>query len=150
MWLYLNGRVSVKRKWWGWKGISPLTHFLLSYCILRHTMDAKWLWERDYVCTKRSALASRTLLVKWRSIGMAQRSVKRYTAIPPSHLMALLHLNNHRVPCVKQAHYKSNSQVVTSMVTAGLEQTEFGKFSSSHASENTFDFSFLQNETTLS
>jgi hypothetical protein len=36
------------------------------------------------------------------------------------------------------------------MVTAGLVKIEFGKFLSSHASENIFDFSFLQNHATLS
>jgi hypothetical protein len=95
-------------------------------------MNAKWLWERDYVYTKWKC---RRVENTSSQVGVNQYGRKAGQAIhcnptlPSDCTRAARHPLEELAPYVEHTHYKCNSQVV--IVTAGLPQAVMGIFFSS-------------------
>lgn len=71
------------------------THTFSPFVLHTSPLNEREVVMRGQTTQSRSAVALRPLAVKCGSISMAQRSVKRYTAIPPRHLTALDLLSTH-------------------------------------------------------
>lgn len=71
------------------------THTFCPFVLHTSPLNEREVVIRGETTQSRSAVALRTLPVKCGSISMAHRSVKRYTAIPPRHLIALDLLSTH-------------------------------------------------------